>query len=403
MLSKAVYTGNHTLSHYDYIDGEIVQIMAKYLNFTPVYIEADQLYKHGYQLSNGTFTGSLAAAEYGIADLIANHRVRMDYNTTTALFLDPILLGRFYFLIPNPPTTKEVLISMILSVDLVTRILFLLFWLSFPILLYGISKIESNFYNHDGKISFQESVLIIVGITSNLSVKTPLFRSSRLIFASVLFYALIGSSLIHSLITQNLNTKIVRNDVRTLDEILDRGYKLDIDPELKIMFKNSDGNRMARKLREIALNTSVEVSKDRRGHRQSAILIPELLIETYHSKFYDKESKIALYKKVPEIAFQSYESMMVPKRSPIQLAFNTQIKIIAQTGITKYQLNLANIEQEKLMIQRIKNGDMPAADDVVIKLKDLNSLFYCYLVASCFSTMVFGMELILKKKLRCNR
>ncbi len=388
MFSKAVYNKDKTISHYEYIDGEIVQIMAKHLNFTPVYIKADENYKHGYQLPNGTFTGSLAAAEYWQADLIANHRVKMEYNTSASGFLDPILLGKFYYIIPNPPTTKEILFSMLKSFDFWTKFLFLVLLIIFPIALYFIYKIENRIRGLKTNENLSGSALATVAIISSLSAREPIFTASRITFAMLLFYSIIATSLIHSLITQNLNTKIAQKDIQNLDQILDENYGLDVNPEFRIMFKNADGNRMARKLREISNSTKTD------SRKPSAILLPESMMENYLHKYYDNTTKVGLYKKVPEMVFQAYESMMVPKRSPIQGALNEIIQGVTEFGIAKYQLGLAEIENEKIMIKRIKDGDVPTEDDVVIKLEDLKSVFIIYLILNFCAIVVFGLELL---------
>lgn len=399
ILARPIFKKNGEIIRYDYMDGEIINVMAKVMNFTPIYVSADPIAKHGYQLPNGTFTGGLAAAEYGYADIVANHRVKIEYNTTKVYFLKYITLGRFYFIVPNPPISKEVLVSMLMSFDLSTLIVSIVFLACFPVSLYLISRIEAKIYQAKLDTNLSNGFIKMIGAITNVSVRLPIYQCSRIFFITVLLFSLIESSVIQSLFVKNLNTVIVHRNVKTLNDILDHDYEISIGTQLSMMLKDVDGSRMARKLRSIAQNgasvTGTNNEKKAKIMKPRAIFLPELQVDKYIDQDFDNITKRDLFIKVPELAYSFYESMMVPKNSPYQKKFNEIIVQAQQAGIIEYQLDVAKLERYKTMVKRAKNGNLPKPPDKEIKIQDLGSIFYTYLILNSLALCVFASELLI--------
>lgn len=117
MKSVAVYDSSGNISHYTYPDGELISSIAKVMNFTPVYLPHDEGARYGYQLSNGTFTGGLAAIEYDKADILANSKLIANYNTTKAIFLQPITMTKLFFIIQRRKTTRLIMVTIFEELD----------------------------------------------------------------------------------------------------------------------------------------------------------------------------------------------------------------------------------------------------------------------------------------------
>jgi hypothetical protein len=100
LLTQRVYDENQTIIGYKYLDGEIVSIIIKKMNFTPIYTNAECCL--GYQLPNGSFNKDLGSLENEEADLVGVQSISMDYNTTKSLYLTPISYGKFFFVVPSP-------------------------------------------------------------------------------------------------------------------------------------------------------------------------------------------------------------------------------------------------------------------------------------------------------------
>lgn len=54
MMSKPVLKNDNEISHYTLVDGEVVSILSRKMNFKPVYLKTDRT-RWGSQLPNGNF------------------------------------------------------------------------------------------------------------------------------------------------------------------------------------------------------------------------------------------------------------------------------------------------------------------------------------------------------------
>lgn len=406
LLSNAIYNSEGKLIRYGYSDGETIQIFAEHLNFTPVFITRDDT-KFGQQLKNGTFTGALAAVEYGECDISGNSIVVTIFNATKTLYLRTISSGKFYFVIPKPETSKELLKSLSASFDTASKCFagaLILFFLSFyP----WFMKIETGIFDQRKKISTQRSILIIFGIIFNVSAKLPSLNSSRLFLAAVLFYSLVISTLFQSTIVKNLNANIVMGDITTLNELLDYNYRMILPDQLSAIFRNYDGSKFARKLRKVAENGSCinsctigNVIENIKVDKKVAILMSDFTIGKYLDQYYDNVTKINLFSTVPEFVYQFYVSLLVPKNSPFQDHFNEIIQMMTEAGIFQYQYSVALQDNNKFMIKRVKEGEIPQKESKSIKFSDLQSVFSIYLLLNVFAILIFFVEILFNLFLR---
>jgi hypothetical protein len=396
-VGKAKYGPTDELPNFNNWDKEIVKIYEKYLNFQASYLECDGTYT-GFQYPNGTFTGGLAATEYGLADLVANGRPALHVNTTKSAFLHPVSKIGYYFMISKPTTTKDVFRSFIRSMDLPSTIFFLAMLIILPITFHIIFKVEQKFFKLMSRKmqSFNETILKFVGIICSESVNiqhSPL--SLRLFITVMLFYSFIFTSLFQGTILKNLNTDFVMGDIRTLDQLLDNNYELRITSAQSLIVKSLSGSRMLERLRKEAQHTrpvlSLRASYIPAKHEAS--LMKENLIKLKLLLSYDPETKEDLYTIVPQCAFKVLHAMMVPKNSPYQDKFNNLLQRIIEAGIIEYQVSLIEIEFMKVKIQRVKDGNMPPLAQKKIKMDQIRSIIYLYLTFVFLAIIVFVVEL----------
>jgi hypothetical protein len=100
---------------------------------------------------------------------------------------------------------------------------------------------------------------------------------------------------------------------------------------------------------------------------------------------------------VPEAAFEFYESMIVQKNSPFQDKFNHIIDNIKEAGIVEYQKSIAEIENIKIKMHRVKTGNTPADPDKAIELIEVAAIFYLYLCMNFLAILVLGLEMVANK------
>jgi hypothetical protein len=218
----------------------------------------------------------------------------------------------------------------------------------------------------------------------------------RIFIAAVIFHALIQATVMQSIFIKNLSVHIEQGQVKTLDQLLDLDFNLIISNQLRTIFKNADGSRMSRKIQQIANGPESSLKNHLEMfilNEKMAILFPEVMALSYIYKNFDNDTMEDKYKIVPEAAFKFYESIMVPKNSPFQDKFNQIIQNTLQAGIQDYQLRLADIELEKLLIRRAKGGNIPKKDDKVITVYDLKSVFVLYLTLNFVAILVLVLEI----------
>lgn len=144
MKSLAVYDDNGDLTHYTYPDGELMSAVANCMNFTPVYITILDGPKYGYQLPEGSFTGSLGDVEYEMVDLAANPKLIVDYNTKKSVFLTPVASTKLFFIIQRRITSKVMMITVFSELDYISRIIAMSLFILFPIVYMVVTKIERS-------------------------------------------------------------------------------------------------------------------------------------------------------------------------------------------------------------------------------------------------------------------
>lgn len=414
MTSKAEYDRNGRLSHFSYVDGQVIECISKILNFTPIYIISPDNNKYGYQLLNGTFTGSLGAIEYDKADLVANPRLIANYNTTKALFLQPITMVRLFFIIHKRPTFKVLMISMFNQYDNASKIMSIVLIVLFPLIYLLINRFELRVFNDRmNSDSIDKTILYFIALQNNISMRHSPHTSSRIVTMTILFYALITSALFQSTIIKNLNTNQRFGSIRTISELIDEGcYKIGMPPYISLIFKEKGLDKVSRAMtRSNQSYISVAIPAENgigrlKTDTKLAYLWTDLYIGNFLNQFYDPETGENLMDAVPDVAFEFYISYMVPKNSPFIERFNEIFMRYVQTGLGAYEVGKAYADNDKIWIQRIKNGQIPRKDSKEIKLNDLSSAFEIYMYLCVSSMVVFMLELvinIMKKWLRKNQ
>lgn len=388
MKSIPVYDENGKISHYTYPDGELLNAIAKYMNFTPVYVENAEGEDYGYQDSNGNFTGSLGAVEYGKVDLIANARFIADYNTEKSLFLQPITMTKLYFTIKKRETTRIINFALIFKLDFTSRIFFIVTILLFPVSYYIINRIESRVYGQKKLLSAVETLMYVLALIHGISTKHSQLRASRIIVTMVLFFALITSSFLQGTILNDSKTIITIGKVSKIDQLYERDFKIAMQPVLTYVFQGQIESSV-----NILLSPedAVEIMQD---DPKLAYLLMDTLTGNYLDRFYDNETGENLFEVVPESAFEFYIAMMAPKSSPLTERFNEAISVCVQMGLYEHHTKKAIDDNERVWIHRIENGIIPRKKSQSLNLNDFRDVFKLYLMLNAVACVIFMLEFV---------
>ena len=387
MKSVAVFDKKGKLSHYTYPDGEILNFIARYMNFTPVYIKNDDGDNYGYQDGNGNFTGSLAALEYEKADLVANPRLIADYNTEKSVFLQPITMTKLFFTIKKRETMKKISFSVFSKLDFTSRVVAITLVVLFPLIYYIINRIEVFVYRERQIIGLIRSTLYVFGILNNVSVKHTTLQASRIIALAIMFFALMTSALFQGTILKDIKTIITIGKITEIDQLYDQDFQIAMQPALTYVFGQSGSSFNIL----LSLEDAVEIMKK---DPKIAYLLIDLLSGNYLDQFYDNVTGENSFEVVPESAFQFYIAMMAPKSSPFNEVINQVINIYVQTGLYDYHTKKAIDDNEKMWIYRMKNGLIPKIKSESLKLSDFEELIKLFFILNACALAIFILEFV---------
>lgn len=268
--------------------------------------------------------------------------------------------------------------------------------LSFPVIVLFVFKVESKVFQQRNPISIVSSVLTTIAIIFNISIRQPKYDSSRVLFAFIVMYGIIHSSVLQSTLYSNLNRHIEVGRIYRLDQLLDKNYELSINEKMYGLLKNGDGTRMLRKLRDLANSAAKRpanlLGEIVSGKNRSAVLVSDMFAFNYLDRYYDNITKKNIFYRVPEFVVQYYTSVITPKSSPFQERFSDIIKGFVEFGFAEYQLRRAYRENNKIMINRVKTGEVPGLESKTITLAHISSIFFIYLILNALSITVFFLE-----------
>jgi len=385
------------------------------MNFTPIYIHKHGNAKQGYQLPNGSFTGSLGQIEKREADYSANSLlISSSYNTSNVLFVNSIEMEQFVFVIQKQESPKEFSISMFSAVDVTTRIIFLMLAIFLPIIYTLITKYEFKIAGTGKKVYFVTNVMDIIALQLNISIEHQGLHASRVMIASILFFALIMNSIFQGTIVSSLNNDSDNGTIKTLDELIEKEFKLLIHHDITAVLIALGGKW----LKLVADSTTVtmndtSVFADVAKTPKTAYLTSKLLSGNFLDQLYDKETGENCLEEVPEVIFEFYTSAIIPKDSPFVESFKEFTLRYRESGLRTYQANRATHDKDKFMIQRLLDGMVPKKFDKTIELSDLRAMFQLYLMLNLLAIFVLFGEILwsfasasVKRKfeaLRCKR
>lgn len=398
LLSRAVRNKNGAIDHYGYVNGNKLVDTAKVMNFTPVYINDVSKARGGYQLDNGTFVGSIGAIENDLADLSAMPTFIANHNTSKVLYLKPNSMRKLYFLIQRRPEVRFVIISVLSSLDDVSKIIACSLFIFFPFIFTAINRLECKIMKEKTR-PLGRNLFIIIGVLLNISSKLPRLCASRIIIVSILFYILMITTIFQGSIIKNLNRNQHSGDIRTIEELVKENYKLIMDRSLAFVLKNQGGSVIADKLRAVAENPDNLVDSLGQGFemllfdKMMALLVPEMILlqidEHYDSKTFEN-----LYDYVPQTAFEFHTAQMIPKSSPFIKQLNFWSGTYKEVGLQEYHIRRALDDAKRILTFRSKHGHYPNISGKTLRICDMLSVFQVYALFVSISVCFFVCEVL---------
>lgn len=374
LTSKAVYNPDGTFFHYKYRDGEIIQILAKMMNFKPAYIK----------LPAGGFVGSFGALDNNLIDILGNAQLIEEIYTYNSIYLRPIGTEKLVFLIQKPQVEKIMTITPFYSLDATSTAISISLLVIIPIVYYFIQIEEAKFWRFHKRSFFHVLVYTFALRFQTVVPLPPPMQGVRVIYITTCFTGLILATIFQSSMIQNIQAIKYTNEIKTLDELYESNYHYYIPNELKLLVESAEVFKPILKD-----NTTESLTNNSK--------VAAIYEENYAIDLIDKLESDGSnsYMIVPDFPYEYYVSMMVPKNSPFQFRFNEIIIQMRETGIVQYQMKMAQIDSEKYLIARVKNGLVDSNQPKKLVLIDYMTSIYQYLIMNAICFMVLMIEIII--------
>lgn len=282
-----------------------------------------------------------------------------------------------------------------------SKIISILLTASFPFMYALIKRWEEKTVAPKKQLeSITKSIFYSIALQNNVSMKHSSFTSTRIIVTVILFYTLIFSTLFQSTIVKNLNTNERTGQINTIKELIDEGYFIKMPGYLAMTFKTPGLDKVSRMMKETkqsyvdVVASFKEMDGILKSKKKIAFLWTDLYNTNYLNRFFDPITGENLFESVPEVAFEFYISLMAPKHSPFIERYNEILQAYVESGIGARHIGFAYYDNDKIWIQRIKNGKIPKPFDGSIKFGDLRLAFeiHVYLNLLCF--VIFIVEIL---------
>uniref|UniRef100_A0A182QU56 Ionotropic glutamate receptor C-terminal domain-containing protein n=1 Tax=Anopheles farauti TaxID=69004 RepID=A0A182QU56_9DIPT len=416
-LNIAMHVSNGSTSAYDCIlstvsfsdiDQEILSIMQKRMNFSMILHKNELELSIGYIHQNGTPIGTLGLIENNLIDLAANSRIIHNYDTKNLLYLHYISTEKLVFITPsnffrnrdktlvfiNPFSVAYMLTNVLLSFG-VPMIIFLLEYVARR---YGV---PTDPYTY----TFGGTVLNLVGIIYNVSVKLPRAIRKRWVIVGLLVYNIVSYSIWQGVTIRYLHPSNQQvNNINSLEELIQTDLELKVSHYHEHIVRHEGqhfqnpvysvlSNRLSTK-NTSSLRDSIEQIII---HRNSALLIADAYVPLVLAGNYKWiPGKPDGIWPIQKPIYEFYKSMAVPKTSPFVGTFNLIVLHCVEAGMNDRFMHQLETAVHLMKIRRTKEHPTEY-DYIVFNMEHLMPLFIFYFAMLLLSSVIFLAELIVKR------
>lgn len=412
-LSIAIHESDGSTSAFDCIlddfemtdvDMNILKVMQNMMNFSANFIFSNLELSVGYVGANGSLAGTLGWIESNQIDLAANSRIIHCYETGNLLYLDYITTEKLKFLVPIDyfkHRDKEVIFINPFSLSYLTINTLLSFLI--PLLMLSMDKFAVPRGTREDHSTFGESIMRMIGILYNESVRLPRNPQKRWILFGMLVYNVVSYPVWQAITIRYLNSDNHHlNNINSLQELLDSKLQLKVSKyhhHVVIHEGTRFQNRLYRSLANrlstdgtSSIRTAIEniITQRDSAFLTSGVYAPLVLAGSY--KWAPNTTHTSGVYVIPEPIYEFYKSMVVPKTSPFIQTFNAIISRCVESGVVERQNRQVQGIVELLTIRRLK--ELGKGKERLFDMEVLWFLFVFYLIMMLLSTVVFVLEIV---------
>uniref|UniRef100_A0A182PKS5 Major facilitator superfamily (MFS) profile domain-containing protein n=1 Tax=Anopheles epiroticus TaxID=199890 RepID=A0A182PKS5_9DIPT len=366
---------------YQYLDGEMVEIMRQRMNFTIDYIQLNYQESVGFISSNGSIGGALQMLEHNTIDLAANSRSILPHpmrNLQYVHFLCPI---RLVFVVPFNYFRDRYKVVFFHAFSLQMYSTNFALALLLPPLLPLVMRRGFS------ARAYAKETFRILAIVFACSVPLPRNTRHRLVLMGLMFYSIVAYSAWQgiTIIQLNQDDGKLRN-IQTLEELVET----DLNLKAIVTFGNAirgkvwNGSdvrgRIAARLDVQWAPSNISIIPEVADNRTSAVPIIEYFVEVVRSRYFDTVRKQSKVHFIHEPFIEYLTAMALPKNSPLFPTIRRLTMYCLENGIVNFQLSLIRHKGVLLQIAENRNKtlrDVPPAKRV--NLFNMRIVFFVYL------------------------
>ncbi|EAT34529.1 AAEL013241-PA [Aedes aegypti] len=362
LMSLAVRK-NGKIVRFTYLEGEIVEIMKRKMNFTTDFVILPSQLSTGFVYPNGSLGGSLDLIERDQIDLAANSRIIYSYNISNLQYLRQLTTTKLIFIVPRnyyqSRSRNRVFFNTFTWAFYSVNILIAL---SFPIFMKLLNRVSSETLED----SYAAAAMYTLSVTLAISTRLPNRTPARMVLCGIMLYGLVSYSIWQAITIKRLNTNNDHlDDIQSISELLDSSLVPMIPVAYSQFVKPYTGNETSvgglqeklYHLAKIANNnlTGALLIAEMLKTGTSAVLIHDLRAGAVLARFYDDERMQSLVHVITEHVLEFYQAMALPKDSPFLDQFNEITTQCVENGVVAYQM--ARIEFKGVLYMIAKGRD----------------------------------------------
>lgn len=389
-----IYTG---------VDAQVIELMAKYINFSPKTVSPSDGTSFGYKEFDGTFTGALGDLLYNGALIAGNSRFIKDYMTNEIEFLSPPAYEDSLCVIvakSKPSASYQTFLKFFpvkILIGMVTMCL-----LS-SVVWFFIGKIGSVLNSNvpKGK-TFAVSLIdmcLVMNTAPFYGLNTVIIRSQRIFIASCLLYSVVTMVAFQGILVTVLSISEQYDDINTLNDLDKSGMRIVTTyPDLNDTFSGLENrimNRLRKKLDVLEGPLSTIVRRTVR-RRDIGFLERLLVLEESVSKHAVVGQQLHVVKECPRHYLLAYT---VRKRSLFVDRLNDILGRILQAGLPAKWLKDTQRDIGRSGESQLREKPpTPFSSDKPIEISDLALLFHALIVGHGLAIFAFVVEILLQHK-----
>ncbi|XP_021937038.1 uncharacterized protein LOC110838290 [Zootermopsis nevadensis] len=378
-------------------DGRVLNIIAKYMNFTPVIIPPKQNEKIGYKLENGTFTGAMADLISRRTDIAVNEIYLKYYGTDEIEFTMPAIRNQEVVVLVPKSARLHIWMVIYKALRRLHWQYVLASFLSCVVVWYLLRRADAGRHlKRRYETSFFTNILEMLAIFMNmpLSFLTKIKSSTqRLLLSSCLIFSWFIMCNFQGLLLDVVTNPHFDTDIDTLQQLDEAGLFIFTDnPNLLDTFNGSE--TMENLSGKLAYRQDSLFVVSRMKKYKNVSLLCSKKKATWFMR-HNGNGMLHIVEEAPRVYFMSY---MVPKGSPYLPRLHVLFGRITQAGLvdkwddaTNYEMKLEAEfgDSEELELPQWSLGMSDVAVDFIIWAIGLVACVTVFLVELC----LFATEL----------